>query len=379
MAVSRTRSRNVHQVAGSATWYDGVLNPAESSYSTWETCNDVIGNRNGPNPFYLERNSNLWWFARGRMRENGFGWKYNGYAKTGGVMAHNAPTTPEPSDESAITQALAHTNPSRPYVDLPVFAYELKDLPGLMKYYAEIGYKQFRDRPIQELGGLYLQHEYGVKAFFRDLFRMMDFQKATERRLREFKNLRDGKSGLGRTSTVWSDKSSSIHYEYLTPLYQEGNVVIITVRTDRRKWLSLRWTASEDFQSLSDTQLLDRMMKVMFGLEPSFATIWEAMPWSWMIDWYSNIGDVYAASRNSVGAVASDICIMKSTVSGLDCSMAPTGSAQTTWCNAKGNRRNAVILTRTPIGSSTPKLDFSMPFMNGHQLSILSAIVAQRI
>jgi hypothetical protein len=313
------------------------------------------------------------------MRDNGYGWTYNGYAFAGGYVEHNAPSTPEPSDTESLTKALSRTNPNRPTIDLPVFVYELKDIPDLLKYYAEVGFKQFKDRPIQEIGGLFLQHEYGVKAFMRDMLKMFDFQKAMETRLRQFKNLRDGKSGLHRTATVWRDESENGAFlAYLTPLYQESNLVIVQSKTTRRKWVSTRWSPSEDFSHLSDEELLSICARVMFGVNGlSFATLWEAMPWSWLIDWFSTVGDVIAANRNEIGASFGESCIMKSTESGVKAILAPWNDYKS--ARLKVNSKASVIYTRLPTGTLEPSIDFSMPFLSANQLSILSALGAQRI
>ena len=378
--IARSRSRYLYHDAGTATWNGGGLPDSTSQWYSEEFCDDTYGNWDGSNPFYLERKSNLLWRAFGTMRDTGYGWTYGGYGLTGSFSGHVNPATPEPSDTESLTTALARSNPDKPNIDLPVFIYELKDIPEIFEYYAKIGAKEFKDRPIKEVAGLYLQHEYGVKAFFRDLLKMLDFQKATEQRFRSLQNLRDRSYGLTRRSTVWEDYAdgqANYFASYLTPLYQESNLVIAWRETRRRKWVSTRWAPSEDFKHLSDDDLKTLTFRIVYGLNLSFATLWEAMPWSWLIDWFTNVGDYASLHRNVTGATFGESCIMKSTETNLNGFLAPWNDYHS--AVIQFNEKATCEYTRFPTGSLAPSIEFTMPFFNDTQLSILSALWAQRV
>jgi hypothetical protein len=39
----------------------------------------------------------------------------------------------------------------------------------------------------------------------------------------------------------------------------------------------------------------------LFGVNPTPSVLWEVIPWSWLIDWFTNLGDVISnASENAV-------------------------------------------------------------------------------
>lgn len=370
---ARNRARMIGMPGGTATWYDGTLSPQTSSYSLIETCNDIVGNYGGNNPFYLLRTSNLAWSLRGQTNVNGFGWKYNGYVRTSSPGAHLGPTTTAPTDNQAISEALAKTNPNRPHVDVPVFLAELRDVPRMMRYFSQIGYKMFRDRPITSVAEAYLTWEYGIKLFMEDLFRMMDFTNATEKRLRELRNLQTGRSGLGRNATIWKDEAVFAPWNTVaTSLYQESNNVSAVWHTLREVWASTRWVPTVDISSLSDEDLRARANRIVFGLDLSFATLWEAMPWSWLIDWYTNIGDLMSLSRNTIPVSHEGSCVMRRTTTRLKSLVKTSGPGVLSATNV-GVSATRLELMRTPV-TFGPLPEFNLPFLNGKQLSILSAI-----
>jgi hypothetical protein len=62
-----------------------------------------------------------------------------------------------------------------------------------------------------------------------------------------------------------------------------------TVYTEKRKWFSGAFTyhlPAEAF--LRDIAILDKA----YGIVPGIDTAWALTPWSWLVDWFSNAGDV---------------------------------------------------------------------------------------
>lgn len=43
-----------------------------------------------------------------------------------------------------------------------------------------------------------------------------------------------------------------------------------------------------------------RAIRETLGLTPNFSLLWEVIPWSWLIDWFSNIGDVLSNAEDRV-------------------------------------------------------------------------------
>jgi hypothetical protein len=63
----------------------------------------------------------------------------------------------------------------------------------------------------------------------------------------------------------------------------------------------------------SDEELYKLAVRLVYGLDISFASLWEAMPWTWLIDWFSNVGDIINANRNTMPVSHEDSCLMYTT------------------------------------------------------------------
>jgi len=84
-------------------------------------------------------------------------------------------------------------------------------------------------------------------------------------------------------------------------LFQQGvsatGTTIRTRKTVRRRWFSGAFTYPypKDDKSLKILRgYADALQKadMTLGLTPSLETIWELVPWSWAVDWFSSAGDV---------------------------------------------------------------------------------------
>jgi len=115
-----------------------------------------------------------------------------------------------PSLSVAITKTLANTNPNRRTVDMPVFLFELLDLPKMLKSVGEdlIRLARKKGRPpkksdkVTYLAGKNLEVQFGWVPLISDLGKMMDFQQIVAKRTEELQRLGSDK-GLRRRFTVW--------------------------------------------------------------------------------------------------------------------------------------------------------------------------------
>jgi len=377
---ARIRERSGVFHGGSATWYQpGVFPPQMTSATWWEKCGDLTGSRNDAHPLDIEWHTNLAWYAQGRQRVNGFGWTYGGYATTWSTPGHLLTSSPEPSDNEVYSRGLASTNPNAPVVDIPVFLAELREIPDLARYFTELGKKAFRQRPIRSLSDAYLAGRYGVGMFMKDLFTMLDFQTSVERRFREFQNMRNGKSGLGRKGKVWTDVSRNYFAAYLTPLYTEDNALIWEQTTETKKWVSIRWTPEESsFYTKTDIELLGLAKRVVLGQDLSFDTLYQAFPWSWMLDWYTNLGDSMSLTRNTVPVTYDACCLMRSQISrGEFHEIINFGGWSPISASARFPARFLSNKRRSLLAPTGPSLEFSLPLLNGNQLSTVAALAVQ--
>jgi hypothetical protein len=123
----------------------------------------------------------------------------------------------------------------------------------------------------------------------------------------------------------------------------------------------------------------DWARNLTFGLNShgALAAAWELTPWSWLADWFSNVGDVIAATNNSVPCTWSNLCYMRKLRSVIHAK--PGSHTLEAWVSIDSDyvvqwlrKERYVVFPVVPI--PLPYL----PIITGGKLSILAALAAVR-
>lgn len=198
--------------------------------------------------------------------------------------------------------------PGNPTADAAVFIAELKDVPrmlrGTAKFFQE-RWKNFKGMnsglSARALSDHWLNTQFGWLPFVNDLRK---FYKAFKLSRTLYENMRrDNGRWLKKGGTVLEDTSSEVvktmtstgHWPALpTALMAPGATGSYTL-TDvlyKRIWFEARFRYY--IPDLGSSYWNMRAHAALFGLKPNPAVIWELIPWSWLVDWCSNAGDVMA-------------------------------------------------------------------------------------
>jgi hypothetical protein len=277
-------------------------------------------------------------------------------------IAYAGPDALSVNTTGLVTRAAALTNPSTPTVNIPVFVAELRDLPKLVKIAG--------DSLLGKAGSGYLSWQFGWKPLVSDLRGMLDFARVTDKRLRSLKKLQQSGSITGQISGP-SNSGGSNTVKTIDGA-QSARVITTTQVTS---WASVRWLYKPGSLPRSDSDLVTKARNLAYGLDPSQITqnVWQAIPWTWLINWFTGIGDFIVASNNKVAIVSqSNGCVMIHT----------QGSCAIRKNSALGN------ITITQVGGNTnwksrgvapiTVFNASVPFLSEGQLGILGALFAQR-
>jgi peptidoglycan/xylan/chitin deacetylase (PgdA/CDA1 family) len=228
------------------------------------------------------------------------------------------------------TNFIRRYRPGNPLISTGQFFGELHQLPRLpVSLRAES--KRFRDLA-KSVGDDYLNIEFGWKPFVKDVVQMFTIQQRLENKLRKLVDdnglsvrkrskhdvtttgpilLREGSLSVpfGRLDDVSIGGHSDLEgYVVAGPLGSVDSVFgygsgqcdySLTTQTWLRSWSvgtfryyvpdigSDRWTA--------------KAKSALLGLEITPSLMWELMPWSWLIDWFTNVGDILSnMSSNAV-------------------------------------------------------------------------------
>jgi hypothetical protein len=404
----RSRSRSVTSTGYFRSRSNSSLTTVVSPIVT-EGCADVVGNRDGNNTFLLDSVR----VEGGRL--NGIpaslvNSSYENVQANGFTSNTPIPVFPTIGDASVdINRLLAGTNPSRYDVLLPAFIGELRDLPGMVKYGAELGKiltdtafrrdrlgtswkikgispedlvnrfppRGTRKRDVaREVATAHLAMQFGYVPFLGDLIKMAQIMTSVESRRREMDRLYSGQ-GMKRRFTLHSESSTSTSLDWVetrgTPAARSN---VTTVRTVER-WGMVRWKP----RSRSDLPPSDdEIRRMMLGLNASSigSTIWELLPWSWLADYFGNVGETLKARSNHMGLGPPRGAIMTTLTEHKSFPGFQYGPpADPIRITLTSGKRVARRLNRFPFVGAAP-LSFGIPILGTRQLSILGSIFATR-
>lgn len=237
--------------------------------------------------------------------------------------------------------AFARTRPGRPVADLGVFLWELRDLPQVpgRSYFRTIPkgtpfgsyLSVLRDQAWRfaslsssawkvakaarwlghSAGSEFLNLRFGWQPFLGDLRKLYELQRSIDRRLATL--VRNNGRWRRRTATLADE--STLQYDVFDVPYLYWGVLgggpdhylrtahtfrQVTTRTTTKRWFvgSYRYWVPD----IGSSEWTRRAVAHLYGVTPTPKLIWQAMPWSWLADWFSNMGDIVSnLSVNSVG------------------------------------------------------------------------------
>lgn len=248
-------------------------------------------------------------------------------------------TSIEGTDEELVAKLLADTNPFRYEVSVPVMILELVEAATLLK----LAQSNF----LTLVGSQHLNYTFGWKPTIADIKTLSKITRSIESRIREFNSLVK-KGGLRRKISLASGSKSKD--EPWVPLYSNGWTSAWTqphTSWKSKVWGSVRWkpnrTSPIDVTSLAN---FNEACKIVLDLKvPDASTIWEAIPFSWLVDYFLNVGDTLQAVENLDTVIPYDICIMRERT--IVTSAGVNGSVEVDWRNRWTTRNSSGKVTHT--------------------------------
>jgi hypothetical protein len=330
--------------------------------------------------------------------------EYNQYFPDEFVLGSPAHlNTSKPLDATLATTVLARSNPSRATMSLYNFIYELKDLPGMLRQIGDYRLKRLKDsrRPIsgskdklfgpKKLSGLSLSYLMGWAPLISDIRKMLNAQQSIDRRIEELNRLFVGggmKSTVGNPSRKRDDLNNNDRSRFAlwennvttteTPFIETSLGWLIrckkTTETHQRSWGTVHWTPTKvPSDRYTDLEMAKLARSLVFGdnLQPQY--LWDAIPWSWLVDWFTNAGDFFQANSNVIPCRAGVVNIMTRTNTTI--SYSRIDNEQLKFAGGSGT----VKLETLSRVQSSPLLTAGIPFLNTRQLSTLSALAVNRV
>lgn len=295
------------------------------------------------------------------------------------VQDQTIDSLPLPVPNGWVLTTIARTNPSRPVVTPFEIIENIIQLPrqltGLLRLLRD---PRSRMTP-QGVASEYLGVQFGWKPMIEDFRKILDYQSHVLKRAKMLSDLQKG-AGLRRRIQLASDNKSSSAYEDVAC---QGTTFVrarCSVTVAKRVWATVRWkpTAPPPYHP-SDPRYHAYLKRIVLGLTPEGLALgaWKVIPWTWLIGWFTNIGDYTLLYSNTVPASATNLCIMSES----KLSLVPTGtSIYNHGLSATAKISGSYTRTRKTRGvgsAATPGVN--MPFMDMYRQSILGALAIQKV
>jgi len=286
------------------------------------------------------------------------------------------------------SQLAARMSPNKPIVDLPVFLFELKDLPGMLDNVKSFGKSlphvirllelagkhlilaaqspKYSRRVAHTLGSGLLQYQFGWAPLISDLLDMTSIASHVERRLKQLTNLH-GEKGLRRRVNVDKQTRTILDGRVTfnsSPFTLSGQ---LSRTTTAYRWAVTRWSATQP--SPSPPTEFDAI-RTLLGLNIDAATIWAGLPWSWMIDWFTEIGTYLDAHRNTVPCKLTGVWLMTTTST----TYSRTSVTKLPGLDDLGGTGLLRIITKERERPTLSILPSAFPFLGGGQVGILASL-----
>lgn len=355
--------------------------PSNSSVSfANDTCNDWIGRPIKPSTFGCVNRKGDVLVINGTV-DYSAPWPI-GYRKTFNnfpmVMTTGLNTDPLTAPSGWMLDLVAGTNPSRPVVTPPTLMQDLVELPSMLR---EAG--RFLQNPAaysspRGLASVFLGVKFGWAPLIDDINHLLDLQSYVDKRTKELTKLYSGK-GL-RRRLRFSDTTLNENRDHTVATLFSGTVVLpIDVSVRKEVWGTITWRPTtlppwhpDDVRN----NMLARRLVLGMTSEGLAKGLWDVIPWTWLLGWFTNIGKYALAHSNTVPADHSDGCLMRQSITTY---RPGTLRYSGNWVDKHLTYSGSQTFSqknRTVASAVTPGVN--MPFMDVSRLSVLGALFTQR-
>lgn len=344
-----------------------------------EFCEDVIGVSVGDNqPFTVTRVTRSGGLINGKEASLLTGYIWNdypcAYIEDAYCVSHHS-ITGRPTNGSMATNIAARTQPFR----AEAVAWEYIDQLHNLGRSAESKYSGalFRLlkvvprsvwRKLSRAAKINLMIQFGLVPLISDINVLLSFQKRVDSRVKEMERLY-GARGLRRTLHLWDGS----HMTNISNQTIQSNGVLLHARITKTTTIGInghiRWYGIFPLGK-TDERLHSMATKAIAGTELDPFVIYELMPWSWLVDYFLNLGSLVKAAKNSFTCYHEQVTIMEHKCTRTISSNHDTASGE-------------VVVTCTPMfvtsesktrNLATPTLNAQESVLTNAQLSILGSL-----
>ena len=290
--------------------------------------------------------------------------------------AHLAISLPSVGQE--VTKLLGLTNPSRAVINPLTLFQDFADIPKQLRSLGDLANKGGTGGKVKVNDGLdqFFSVIFGWAPLIDDLQKLSTFMSSVHKRAGEIERLYS-KSGLKRRLNLGTYGAEATTANYIATSYPACIVQGKLQKTTRvERWGTVRWRPDvRPRYRPGDRKLLRQLERVVGGLsvEGMSQGVWDLIPWSFVIDWFSDIGGFMKIYSNAIPASPTHVNIMTKTTTWT--TFTPSFRSQ----GMSGGSGQIYFETKERAPNVAPVMRTAVHFLHRRQLSLLGALFSQRI
>lgn len=263
-------------------------------------------------------------------------------------------------------KALANINPFSPKIDLPLFLWELRELPRMIKDLGNV--LRGRIHPSSVPNG-HLSYSFGWAPLISDLGKFVRLGELINQRNRYLRDAQKS-GGVKVRRTLVNRTGLPLVWEHTPVSFSGGSFRIGVVRKERLKaWCTATVSLTD---SIPEDALKLEAIKTTLGLRGfSPATLWDMIPWTWLIDYFTNFGDLLEARRGYNHWEFKDLIMMATSTLEDRCEFVTQSYDSLSF---SGGIRTFTRKQRT-LPDSNPTVGIALtPILSGNQVALLGSL-----
>jgi hypothetical protein len=273
--------------------------------------------------------------------------------------------------------AVANMNPNRPDIDVAVSIAELRELPELLRDAAYI----LKSKPsrVKKSAKANLAAQFGIAPIIRDVQTLFKFAELVDRREKYLRELSNGEKRIKRflTEENWDASSALVvAWHSLTDSSSVGgtNAIRVSGRMTRKYWYTAR---AKLLDPPSEREIKFLAPELVLGVNTITAQqLWNLVPWTWLIDWFSDTSAILGAYRGGLKWSYSGLNVMYKTQYFMT-GFFPNPAAHLTIVPLNPNSKAETKHRIQPTVSIYPT--WRIPYLTARQTSILSSLAILRL
>lgn len=157
-----------------------------------------------------------------------------------------------------------------------------------------------KDSIPQKVGGEYLNYQFGIAPTVSDVKSILKTVREADKLWKQY--LRDSGRLVRRrmdmdpvvsvTTEVIPQESYMVPKGTKTQHWGSVGPVTVTTETETKRWFSAAYMYYVDKTTLEGMEGFLEKSQYLYGWKPSLSGQYNLTPWSWLLDWFTNTGDV---------------------------------------------------------------------------------------